>query len=120
MPILQNAKKALRVAKRKALINQPIRSRLKTMIDSAKKSLELESVSRAFSAIDRAVKGKIIHRNKAARLKSQLSKKLSAHANGTTKVSSSAKITKTKSAASQTAPKAATKSKVVKSKKTTK
>jgi len=72
MPILQNAKKALRVAKRKAEVNQPVRSRLKTTVDASKKSSTLENMSRAFSAIDKAVKRHIIHRKKAARMKSQL------------------------------------------------
>jgi small subunit ribosomal protein S20 len=77
MPILKNAKKALRVAKRKAAVNRPIRSRLKTAVDSAKKNGAIEMLSNAFSAIDKAVKRNLIHRKKAARMKSQLAKNAS-------------------------------------------
>lgn len=77
MPILQNAKKALKVSKRKALVNTPVRSRLKTAVDAAKKKSEPSTMSSAFSAIDKAVKRHIIHRKKAARMKSQLAKNAS-------------------------------------------
>ena len=74
MPILANAKKALRVSKRKAAVNQPVRSRAKTMVDAAKKSPSVTTLASAFSAIDRAVKRNLFHKKKAARLKSQLSR----------------------------------------------
>lgn len=76
MPLLKNAKKALRVSKKKAVRNQSVRSRMKTMLDAAKKSTTTETVSKAFSAVDKAVKKNLIHQNKAARVKSQLSKLL--------------------------------------------
>lgn len=74
MPLLQNAKKALRVSERKAEVNQRIKSRTKTMVDKVRKEPTQENLATAFSAIDKSVKGHIYHRNKAARLKSQLSK----------------------------------------------
>lgn len=74
MPILKNAKKALRSSKRKAVVNSRVKSSMKTAMDSAKAAATPESVSRAFSKIDRAVKTNLLHKNKAARLKSQLSK----------------------------------------------
>ncbi|MEO8581483.1 MAG: 30S ribosomal protein S20 [Patescibacteria group bacterium] len=76
MPILKNAKKALRVSKRKAERNQVVKSKMKTMMDKAKKSITVDTISGAFSAIDRAARKHLLHPNKAARLKSQLSKKL--------------------------------------------
>jgi small subunit ribosomal protein S20 len=76
MPLLRNAKKALRVSKRKAERNQVVRSKMKTMLDKAKKAISTESLSEAFSAVDRAAKKHLIHPNKAAHLKSQLSKRL--------------------------------------------
>jgi ribosomal protein S20 len=75
MPILQNAKKALRVSKRKTLVNQRVKSKMKTAIDAMKQTPTQENLNKAFEAIDMAGK-KIIHHNKAARLKSQLSKLL--------------------------------------------
>ena len=74
MPILKNAKKALRASQRKAVVNGRVRSKLKTMMDKFIKTPSNESLSTAFSAIDKAVKGNLIHANKAARFKSRLSK----------------------------------------------
>lgn len=78
MPLLSNAKKALRVSKRKAVVNQRIKSRMKTAMDKVKAEVTQANLSTAFSAIDKAVKRNLIHKNKASRLKSQLSKNLSA------------------------------------------
>ncbi len=75
MPILKNAKKALRSSKRKNAVNSKIRSRLKTGIDAAKKATSPETVATAYSNIDRAVKKGLVHKNAAARLKSQVGKK---------------------------------------------
>jgi small subunit ribosomal protein S20 len=77
MPLLRNAKKALRQSKRKAERNQMVKSKMKTMLDKAKKAASQDTVSGAFSAVDKAVKKHLIHRNKAARIKSQLSKLMS-------------------------------------------
>lgn len=78
MPILKNAKKALRSSKRKAVVNSRVRSRMKSAMDAVKVGASTESVSTAFSRIDRAVKHNLLHKNKAGRLKSQLSKLISA------------------------------------------
>lgn len=78
MPILKNAKKDLRVSHRKAEVNNKVRSRLKTFTDAFKKTPSDKALSGAFSAIDRAVKGKILHKNTAARRKAQLAKMLGA------------------------------------------
>lgn len=74
MPILANAKKALRQTKRKTLFNRPLKSKAKSMMDIMKKLPSAENLTKAFSAIDIAVKRNIFHKNKAARLKSQMSK----------------------------------------------
>lgn len=74
MPILKNAKKALRSSIRKAAVNARVRSRMRTAIKSMKDKASKEGLPIAYSAIDRAVKRNLIHKNKAARLKSQLSK----------------------------------------------
>ena len=74
MPILKNAKKALRVSKKKTVFNRRIKSRMKTAMDRVKKTPNKINLALAFSAIDRAVKKNIIHKNKAARLKSKTSK----------------------------------------------
>lgn len=74
MPILNNAKKALRVAKRKTDINQRRKSKTKKAIDAVKQSPTADLLAKAYQAIDRAAKHNLFHKNKAARLKSQLAK----------------------------------------------
>ena len=66
MPISKSAKKSLRVSLTKTSRNRYRKSLLKDAIKSA------DNTSR--SLIDKAAKWGIIHPNKAARLKSQLSK----------------------------------------------
>jgi len=80
MPLLKNAKKALRVTKRKTEINQRVKSRAKSAIDAFIKKPTTEGLTRVFSAVDRSAKKNIIHHNKAARIKSQMSKLVSAKA----------------------------------------
>ncbi len=76
MPVTKTAKRALRGSKRKEIINKIILSKLEIAIKAAKKTKTLKSVVKASSLTDRASKTATIHRNKAARLKSQLSKLL--------------------------------------------
>ncbi len=75
MPVTKTAKRALRVSKRKQLVNKIIISRLEAAIREAKKGRKKASIIKAISLADRAAKKKIIHKNKAARIKSQLTKK---------------------------------------------
>ena len=63
MPILKGAKKALRVSKKKNLINRRLKSQMKTAIDQVKKEINQKNISLASSKIDRAVKKNIIHKN---------------------------------------------------------
>lgn len=78
MPILKNAKKALRSSQKKAEVNGRIKSMLKTMTDKMVKTPSQEFLNLAFSAIDKAKKRNVIHANKAARLKSRMSKLVAA------------------------------------------
>lgn len=77
MPLLKNAKKALRASKRKAIVNRRVKSRVKTLSDTLVAEPNQSNLSQVFSAIDKAMKRNIFHRNKAARLKSQMSKLVS-------------------------------------------
>ncbi len=72
MPISASAKKSLRVAKRQALENRTIKVRVKNQIKRA----SAETIPATFSILDKAAKNGVIHKNKAARLKSRLSKQL--------------------------------------------
>lgn len=74
MPVTKTAKRALRGSKRKGIINKIILAKLEVAIKSAKKSKGNDEISAAESLADRASKNGSIHKNKAARIKSQLSK----------------------------------------------
>ncbi len=78
MPILKNAKKALRVSKRKTLVNRAVKSKVKTAMDAFKANPSEDTLKKAFSTVDKSVKKNIIHRNKAARIKARLAKSVSA------------------------------------------
>lgn len=74
MPLLRNAKKALRQSQVKAGINSRLKSKMRTAIDRAQAKPSPETMSGAFSALDKALKHHILHSNKVARVKSQLSR----------------------------------------------
>jgi len=74
MPVTKTAKRALRVSKRKTAINTKIKTDVEVAIRMAKKDKKETSISKAVSLVDRAAKKGIFHKNKAARIKSRLSK----------------------------------------------
>ncbi len=74
MPISASAKKSLRVAERRAVENKAMKIRLK---NQAKKA-SVETLPDLFRLLDKAAKVHVIHKNKAARLKSRYSKRVSA------------------------------------------
>ena len=76
MPVTKTAKRALRGSRRKAGVNKLILVRLERAIRSAKKGKNTEKIRAAISLADRAVKKRFIHKNKAARIASTLSKLL--------------------------------------------
>lgn len=76
MPIIKSAIKKLRADKKKASFNRATKTKAKTAMDEFKKALSLESLSKAFSAVDRAAKKGVIKKGKADRIKSRLSKKV--------------------------------------------
>ena len=76
MPVTTTAKRALRGSKKKASINKVILGKLEIAIRVAQKGKAVDKVNKAMSFADRAAKNKVIHKNKAARIKSQLSKLL--------------------------------------------
>ncbi|KKR64122.1 MAG: 30S ribosomal protein S20, partial [Candidatus Woesebacteria bacterium GW2011_GWA1_40_43] len=76
-PVTKTAKRALRGSKNKTQVNKILVKKLEIAIRVAKKSKNNEKVLTAVSLADRAAKKRIIHRNKAARIKSQLSRLVS-------------------------------------------
>ena len=76
MPIIAGAKKALRQTKTHTDRNRVVRANVRNIVKKSEKAPEQNVVSQLFSTLDRAVKRNIIHKNKAARLKSRAAKLL--------------------------------------------
>ena len=76
MPVTKTAKRALRTSLNKQKVNTALISKLEIAMRAAKKSKNEKNIKIAMSLADRASKKKIIHSNKAARIKSSLSKLL--------------------------------------------
>ena len=74
MPVTKTAKRALRGSKAKEVMNKLTISKLEVAIRQAENSKKPESIAKAVSLADKAAKRKVIHKNKAARIKSQMSK----------------------------------------------
>jgi len=74
MPIIKSAKKKVRVAKRNRALNLKYTKKMREEIKKYQDKPSDKQLSAAYSAIDKCVKKKIIHKNKAAHLKSKLSK----------------------------------------------
>ena len=76
MANIKSAKKRISVNAKKKNNNIPKKSSLKTAIKGALKNTSNESVSVAYKKIDQALASNIITKNKAARMKSRVSKNL--------------------------------------------
>lgn len=74
MPVTKSAKKALRQNLRRRSVNQSLAQVYKKAIRKLKAGGN--NLPEVYSALDKAVKGNVIKANKAARLKSRLSKLL--------------------------------------------
>lgn len=113
MPIIKNAKKALRSSKRKAGVNQLLRAKTRTSVKQSRLEPTLDSIKTAFSNLDKSVKKKLMHKNKAARLKSALSKlSLNTEKQSSVSVKKTAAKTVKKSSSSSAVKKSAVKTKV--------
>lgn len=76
MPVTKSAKRALRGSIVKESINKAIISKLEVSVRAAKRSKAGAQILAAISLADKAAKKRVIHKNRAARIKSQLSKLL--------------------------------------------
>ena len=74
MPVTKTAKRALRSSKRKYLVNAAILERLEIALRVAKKQKSAAKILAAVKLVDKAAKKKVFHKNRAARIKSMLSK----------------------------------------------
>lgn len=82
MPNIKSAKKRVATSRVRALRNASVKSSVKTAIRRHSEALaeagpngSVDELNRAFSAIDRAAKKGVIHKNQAARRKSRLARK---------------------------------------------
>lgn len=78
MPIIKSAKKKMRQDKKRTQHNKVKEKLIKDLVKKMRRSPSVKGLSELSSALDKAVKTNLIHTNKASRLKSRLSKKLSA------------------------------------------
>ena len=74
MPVTKTAKRALRSSNKKVVVNKSIMAKLEIAIRVAKRNKKPGNIQAAISLADRAAKKKVIHKNKAARIKSSLAK----------------------------------------------
>lgn len=81
MPITKSAQKAMRGSARKRVFNLATIGKYKDAVKAARKAVAVgkkdeaqKALSAAFRELDKAAKKHVIHANKAARLKSRLSK----------------------------------------------
>lgn len=74
MPVIKSAIKKLRKDRKLEKQNDVVRDNLRKAIKKAEKEMSATAVQAAFSLIDRAVKKNLLHKNRAARIKSRLSK----------------------------------------------
>lgn len=80
MPIIRSAKKKLRKDRKKSLANKLYEDAFKKALKDLKKAKgdKTKKLKELYSKLDKAVKKRIIHKNKAGRLKSLASKLLKA------------------------------------------
>lgn len=74
MPVLKHAKKKLRQDKVRAARNKKLKDLFKKLVKEARAKKTKEAISKAFSSLDKAAKNHILPKNRAARMKSALSK----------------------------------------------
>lgn len=74
MPVIKSAKKKLRVDKKRESANKKMRALVEIAIKKTEKTPTVKNVQAAFSVVGKAVKNKVIHKNKGSRIKSRLSK----------------------------------------------
>jgi small subunit ribosomal protein S20 len=76
MPITLGAIRKQRADKRKAVVNLRVKSGLREVVAQMRKKPSKAILATVFRRLDRAAKSGVVHENKAARLKSRLSKLL--------------------------------------------
>lgn len=78
MPVSKQAEKKLRHDKLRRKSNALKKLKLHTVIKNVRKNPTPKTLKEAYSVLDKATKSNLVHKNKADRLKSRLSKLVSA------------------------------------------
>jgi small subunit ribosomal protein S20 len=78
VPNIKTAKKRVRIAAEKTAINKVFKTRYRTMIRKMEQEPGEENLAIAMSAIDKAAKKGVLHKNNAARKKARLARILKA------------------------------------------
>ncbi len=74
MPVTKQAIKKVRQDRRKTVFNIKLKKNFKKVVSDFRKSPTVKTLPLVFKALDKAAKTNVIHKNKASRLKSRLSK----------------------------------------------
>lgn len=76
MPTIKSAKKRMELSRKWAVRNRAARARIRTAVRRVREATDAETaetlLSEAISLLDRAARKRLVHPNRAARLKSQL------------------------------------------------
>lgn len=64
----------MRRDRRRTRLNEAVRQKVKKLVKAARKTPGKKMLSAAYRSLDKAAKRNVIHKNKAARLKSRLAK----------------------------------------------
>lgn len=76
MPVTAQAEKKLRRDRKQQVVNAAHRAHLRDGVKSMRKTPTKKQLQEVFALLDKSVKLHVIHKNKANRLKSRLSKLL--------------------------------------------
>lgn len=76
MPIIAQAAKKLRHDRKRSITTAAVRKTVREAVKAVRVKPTQKSLASAFTVLDKAAKRNIIHPNKAARLKSRLSRLL--------------------------------------------
>lgn len=74
MPIIKSAQKRVRSSARKQAQNLKVKQAYKKAVKEVRANKSDSTIKTAYKALDKAAKRGIIHKNKASRLKSRISK----------------------------------------------
>lgn len=96
MPVIKSAIKKLRQDKAREKQNALLSKKLKDAVRKAAREKSEKSIKKAVSLADRATKKNIIHKNKAARLKSSLAKLAKSSTSGSKTITKTRKNPKKK------------------------